>query len=87
MNDDSFADGCALVISILITIIGLMYFVCVDDWKVGRTYTENSTVVQNKLTMENDKNIRIYENNGGNIVLYKEFILPKGEYIIIGRKK
>ena len=76
----------SVLVVVLITIIGMMYFLCVDDWKVGRTFSVTSTVIENKLNMNNTKNILIYTNDGGNITLYKELVLPKGDYIIVGQK-
>ena len=76
----------SVLVVVLITIIGMMYFLCIDDWKVGRTFSVTSTVIENKLNMNNTKNILIYTNDGGNITLYKELVLPKGDYIIVGQK-
>lgn len=84
--EENFIEGLSLLVAVLITIIGMMYFLCVDDWKVGRTFSVTSTVIENKLNMNNTKNILIYTNDGGKITLYKELALPKGNYIIVGQK-
>lgn len=84
--NDSFIEVISLLIAVLITIIGMMYFLCVDDWKVGRTFSVSHKVIENKLNMNSTKNILIYTNDRGNITLYKEFVLPKGDYIIVGQK-
>ena len=84
--EENFIEGIALLVAVLITIIGMMYFLCVDDWKVGRTFSVSHKVIENKLVMNTTKNILIYTNDGGKISLYKELVLPKGNYIIVGQK-
>lgn len=75
-----------ILIAVLITIIGMISFLCVDDWKIGRTFSVSHKVIENKLSMDTTKNILIYTNDGGKITLYKELVLPKGDYIIVGQK-